>query len=311
MKVNSRKVCNKTLPMISIVIPTYNSEKVIELCLRAARNQNYPKNRFEIIVVDNYSRDRTVEMSKSLGAKVFLQGGVSPQVCAQRNLGAEKARGEYLVFLDHDMELSKNLFKNFARKALKSNSNIDAWYIPEKIVGKNFLWNKIRNFERSFYNSTVIDAARIIKKEKFNMSEKYDIRLASGPADWDLDIQLKEMGCKFGIIDECVYHHEKYLSLWKYLTKKRKYIGGGLIYQKKWKKRSKKAYNEIVGKQYSAYYRLIRVFVENGKWRKVVKNFHLYIAVLFIKLLVGITYLCKSRSFLWEDFKLQRKQYGK
>jgi len=114
--------------------------------------------------------------------------------------------------------------------------------------------------------------------------------LVSGPADWDLDIQLKKISCKFGIIDECVYHHEEYLSIWKYLRKKAKYISGSKKYQQKWKKRNKKLYNEIIKKQYSAYYRLIGVFVENGKWKKMIKNFHLYTTVLFIRLLVGVTY---------------------
>jgi len=281
---------DKMLPTISIIIPTYNSEKVIESCLKAAKNQNYPKNKFEVIVVDNYSKDRTVPIAKSLGAKVFLLSGVPSQGCAQRNLGAEKAELEYVFFLDHDMEMSRNLLKNFAEKVVETNNKVDAWYVPEKIVGNGPLWTEIRTFERSFYNSTVIDAARIIKKEKFEMTEKYDMKLSFGPADWDFDIQLKEMGCTFGIIDECVYHHEELVSLWKYLTKKTKYTDGSLIYQEKWKKRSKKAYNGIVSKQYSAGYRLIGIFFENGKWKKVAEGFHLYIAVVFIRLCVGIMY---------------------
>lgn len=280
-------------PTISIIIPTYNSEKVVGLCLKAAKSQNYPKEKFEIIIVDNCSQDNTIEISKPWDAKVFFCEGIPPQVCVQRNIGAEKASGKYLVFLDHDMEMSENLLRNFAEKTLITDNNIDAWYVPEKIIGKGLLWNRIRNFERSFYDSTVIDAARIIKKEKFNASEKYDIKLSSGPADWDLDIQLKEMGCKFGIIDECVYHHEECLSLWKYLIKKKRYVSGSLVYQEKWKKRNEKLYNEIIKKQYSPYYRLIVVFIENGKWKKVIRNFHLYIIAVFIKLFVGIIYLVK------------------
>jgi len=281
---------DKMLPTISIIIPTYNSEKVIQSCIKAASDQDYPKNKFEIIVADNGSKDETVTISRNLGAKVFLIEGPPPQVCTQRNLGAEKAKSEYLLFLDHDMEMSKNLLKNFAEKVLETNNEVDAWYVPEKIVGNGPLWTKIRNFERAFYNSTVIDATRIIKKEKFEMTEKYDSKLSSGPADWDLDVQLKEMGCKYGIIDECVYHHEEGLSLWKYLTKKTKYTDGSLIYQEKWKKRSKRAYNEIVRKQYSSWYRSIGIFFENGKLKMVLEGFYLYIAVLFIKLCVGITY---------------------
>jgi glycosyltransferase involved in cell wall biosynthesis len=278
------------LPTVSIIIPTYNSEKVIGLCLKAARNQNYPKDRFEIIVADNYSKDKTVSISKSLGAKVFLLEGVAPQGCAQRNLGAEKSKSEYLFFLDHDMEMSRNLLMNFAERVMETNCEVDAWYVPEEIIGNGPLWTQIRTFERGFYNSTVVDAARIIRKETFEITEKYDPKLSSGPADWDMDIQLREAGCKFGIIDECVYHHEEHMSLWKYLTKKSKYANGSLMYQEKWRKRSKKVYNETIRKQYSARYRLIGVFFENGKWKKAAEVFHMYIALLLIRLFVGIVY---------------------
>ena len=127
------------VPLISVIIPTYNSAKTIKTCLKAIIGQNYPKDRFEIIVVDNYSKDRTVNISESLGAKLYLQEGIPPQVCLQRNFGAEKAKGEYLFFLDHDMEMSRNLFKNFAEKALEQNDNIDAWYIPERIIGNGYV----------------------------------------------------------------------------------------------------------------------------------------------------------------------------
>ena len=132
------------------------------------------------------------------------------------------------------------------------------------------------------------------------MSEKYDLTLVSGSADWDLDIQLKEIGRKFGIVDECVYHHEEYLSLWKYLSNKGRYISGSKKYQEKWKKRNKKLYHQIVKKQYSAYHRLIGIFVENGKWRKMIKNFHLYIIVLFIRVLIGVVYFLQNS---WLSFR--------
>jgi glycosyltransferase involved in cell wall biosynthesis len=286
---------DKTLPTISIIIPTYNSEKVIESCLKAAKNQNYPKNKFEVIVVDNYSKDRTVSIAKSLGAKVFLLSGVPSQGCAQRNLGAEKSKSAYLFFLDHDMEMSENLLKNFSRKLIEANRKVDAWYVPERIIASNVFLTKIRTFERSFYDGTVVDAARIIKKERFYMTKQYDTSLSSGPADWDMDIQLKGTGCTFGIIDECVYHHEDHLSLLTYITKKTKYSSGGEIYKEKWRKNAS-IYNQIVSKQYSPSYRLMGVFFENVKWKKVAKNFHKYIIVVFLRLCVGLIYLAKNNK---------------
>ena len=281
-------------PLVSVIIPTRNSEMVLPICLRSLIKQNYPKAKFEIIVVDNESSDKTVEIAKSFGAKVFLVKGQPSQVCTQRNLGAEKARGKYLLFLDHDMELSKNLLKNFAEKVSKTKDIPDAWYIPEKIVASSPLFSKIRNFEGSFYNSTIIEAVRIIRKEKFNLTpEKYDPRLSNGPADWDMDLQLKELGCKFDIINESIYHHEERLSYWRYVTKRKDWVKGIDLYKAKWERRNIEAYNNVVKRQFGIYYRLIGVFVENGKWKRLLPNFHLYLSILITKILVGLMYLFK------------------
>jgi len=285
------------LPKISIIIPTRNSEKILPICLNGIVNQNYPKAKFEIIIVDNESSDKTVGLAKSFGAKTFLVKGSPSRACAQRNLGAEKAKGDYLLFLDHDMEMSKNLLKNFAEKLSKTKDTPDVWYIPEKIIANSPFFTKIRNFERSFYNATIIDAVRIIKKEKFNLiSERYDSILSSGPADWAMDIQLEKIGCKFDIIDEPLYHHEERFTYWQYITKKGDWTKGIDLYKAKWKKKDPNVYNKVIKKQFGIYYRLIGVFTENGKWRKLIPNFHLYIFVLLTKILMGFEYLVRRFS---------------
>jgi glycosyltransferase involved in cell wall biosynthesis len=281
------------LPTISIIIPTYNSERVIESCLKAAMKQNYPRSKFEVILVDNCSKDRTVSISKDLGAKVFTVTGTPSQACAQRNLGAKRAQSDYLFFLDHDMEMSENLLKDFSNKIIEANKQVEAWYVPEKIIASSALLTKIRTFERSFYDGTIVDAARIIRKERFFMTKQYDTTLSSGPADWDMDIQLKEIGCAFGIINECVYHHEDRLALWTYLTKKTKYNLGGEIYKEKWRK-NQSVYEEIVSKQYSSSYRLVGIFFENKKWVRVAKHFNEFAIVIFLRLWVGLFYFAKK-----------------
>ena len=65
--------------------------------------------------------------------------------------------------------------------------NVDALYIPERIVGDGF-WIKVRDFERSFYVGTVIDAVRFIRKDLFEKIGGFDETLI-GPEDWDLNRQ--------------------------------------------------------------------------------------------------------------------------
>ncbi|MBI3485898.1 glycosyltransferase [Candidatus Daviesbacteria bacterium] len=91
--------------LVSVIIATKNEEKNIERCLKSIKKQNYIGN-IEVIVVDNYSADQTIKIAKKYTRNVFLFG---PERSAQRNLGAKKARGEWLLFLDADMEASANL----------------------------------------------------------------------------------------------------------------------------------------------------------------------------------------------------------
>jgi len=85
---------------ISVVIPAYNEEKYLGRCLRALRNQNYPRSCYEVIVVDNGSTDSTAEIARSCGARVVREGVKGVAWARQR--GALAAMGEVIAFTDAD-----------------------------------------------------------------------------------------------------------------------------------------------------------------------------------------------------------------
>ena len=87
----------------SIIIPTLNEEAYIEKTIYALKHLNYPKEDFEIIVVDNGSQDRTVERANCAGANLVLYEEKRGTNMA-RNKGIENSSGEILVFVDADTE---------------------------------------------------------------------------------------------------------------------------------------------------------------------------------------------------------------
>jgi glycosyltransferase involved in cell wall biosynthesis len=268
-------------PLISIIIPTLNSSYHIETLLKSIKKQKF--NAVEIIIADNGSSDLTLSIANKYNAKIIKVLGTPPQVARQRNLGAKAASGKYIYFMDHDMELSENFLKHFWDKIQnKRFADADAWYIPEKIVSKSKLLSIARNFEAEFINGTVVSAARIIKKREFFLADGFDEKLSGGPADWDLDIQLRLKDLNFAIFDKFVYHHEENLSIWSYIFKKTKYINGEEIYKKKWKNNAE-VYKNIIVKQYNLRYRVLWIFIENKKWKKLVKRVHRYVVFLIIK----------------------------
>ena len=126
-------------PLVSVIVPTRNSEKFIGKCLESISKQTY--SRIEIIVVDNNSTDRTKEIAKKFTKKVYNKG---PERSAQRNYGAKMSKGSFVLFIDSDMVLTSKVVGECVLSIGK------AVIIPEKSFGKGF-WAKCKALEKSFY----------------------------------------------------------------------------------------------------------------------------------------------------------------
>ncbi|RLE87338.1 MAG: glycosyltransferase family 2 protein [Thermoprotei archaeon] len=263
-------------PLVSVIITTKDEEKNIENCLKSVINQTY-KN-IEIILVDNYSTDKTREIAKKYTDKIYLKG---PERSAQRNYGAQKARGKYLLFLDADMILSPTVIEECVQKCEKEG--YIALYIPERIIGEGF-WIKVRDFERQFYTGTVIDAVRFIRRDIFFKAGEFDEEL-TGPEDWDLDRRIRQLG-KVGIISSPLYHNEGRFPVRKYLRKKKYYFEGIQKYVQKWGRNDPE-----VRKQVGLWYRLIGVFIERNKWKLLLRHPILTVAMYYLKLRIAVEYL--------------------
>ncbi|MBI2430722.1 MAG: glycosyltransferase family 2 protein [Candidatus Levybacteria bacterium] len=88
--------------MISAVILTKNEEKNIEECIRGLKWCN------EVVVIDDQSEDKTVAIAEKLGAKVYTRP-LENNFSVQRNFGLEKAKGEWVFFVDADERVSESL----------------------------------------------------------------------------------------------------------------------------------------------------------------------------------------------------------
>mgnify|MGYP003320197084 CR=1 FL=1 len=94
--------------LISIVIPTYNGEKYIRDCLESIEKQEV---NHEVIVVDDISSDKTVEIAKNMGAKIIINDIHKGQV-ASKNTGIKNMNGEYFVTIDQDDRLKPDALIN-------------------------------------------------------------------------------------------------------------------------------------------------------------------------------------------------------
>jgi glycosyltransferase involved in cell wall biosynthesis len=262
---------------LAAVITTRNEQENIANCIgsfAAYRDQ------VEVIVVDNASDDDTKRIAAQYGAKVLDKG---PERSAQRNLGWQTATAEWVIVLDADMILPSGTLEEML-SVISSEDAADAYWVPEVRTG-NGLRVKARNFERSFYDGTAIDALRLFRRSVLEKTGGYDEELIAGPEDWELDIRVLAAGARCQVLSRPLIHNEKALSLGRMLAKKAYYSKSMAKYQEKWRG------HPALKRQFSLPYRYFGVFVENGKWRKLVRHPVLAAVMYFERFLVGLVYL--------------------
>jgi glycosyltransferase involved in cell wall biosynthesis len=213
--------------LVSVIVPTFNSAKTLNRCLDSIAAQDYPA--VELIVVDNNSRDATVEIAKSYTPHVYVHGH---ERSSQRNFGAAMAKGKYLLFVDSDMVLEADVLKQCVNTLIQDNT-LASLVIPEKSFGTNF-WAKCKALEKRFYEGVNwIEAPRFFSRQAFDSVTGYDEALVSGE-DWELGQRIRK---KFrqGRIKAYVLHNEGKPSFLSLVKKKGYYAGKSGDYRKKLK----------------------------------------------------------------------------
>lgn len=100
-------------PVISVVIPAYNEENNIGKCIESLLNLDYPRDKVDIIVVDDGSTDNTYQIAlkyKEKGVRVFKKKNEGTSA-ASKNYGIRRARGELIATLDADSYVAKDIVK--------------------------------------------------------------------------------------------------------------------------------------------------------------------------------------------------------
>ncbi len=111
-----------SLPFVTIIIPTRNESENIKTCLESIFRQDYPKDRFEVIVVDDYSTDPTIRFAKEINERNLLvldlqnylgaPGEYVPNKKKAITLGVKNAKGELIITTDGDCHTGENWLRS-------------------------------------------------------------------------------------------------------------------------------------------------------------------------------------------------------
>jgi len=196
--------------MISIIIPAYNVEKYIGECLASVKtainNISNCKEQVEVIVVDDASTDNTQEIVRNFREGIESLRIVSNRqnmgLASARNVGVEKARGTWVLFLDGDNMISPNSLVDIL-ELIDRYSTVDVFNLGMVLVNDQgveigeFYGDhvKINPQEVLTYQpwflliDNFLDAFSLVKRQILSI-EKFDVTLPY-VEDWDLWIRLK------------------------------------------------------------------------------------------------------------------------
>lgn len=195
---------------VSVIVPTLNEERMIGKCLESLAESDYPRDRFEVIVVDNGSRDRTLEIARSFSTRLRLtvlqQAGVN--ISGLRNLGAAAAKGEVLAFVDADCSIRAN----WMEKAILHLASEDAgviggdYEIPENSSWVARVWFDIAYATKDGEVTFVPSGNMLMKSSTFRQIGGFNETLKTSE-DCELCFRAHEAGFPVRLIREIAVIH--------------------------------------------------------------------------------------------------------
>jgi glycosyltransferase involved in cell wall biosynthesis len=193
--------CSIDAPLVSVLVPTYNSERTIEKCIKSIKAQTYQN--IEVIVIDNFSSDRTREIAETLGVKTLTKG---PERSAQMNYGASCAKGKYILRVDSDMILDRDLVEKCREPCYNGIEAVIVPVLPHPSGSNNF-WVSCRILEtRMLLDDMVNVAPRFMDRSVFLAVGGYDEAIVAWE-DYDLHNRLLASKCRVFLLQDSALWH--------------------------------------------------------------------------------------------------------
>lgn len=216
-------------PLVSVVMPVYNVEKYVEKAINSVLNQTYSN--FELILINDGSEDNSLEICKRLAredSRISIIDKINEGVSKARNDGIEKANGEYILFVDSDDDIKKDMIEILVEKIQKSNSDLVLCGYNYNVMENNRLVSSLKIFsqEKTILKNNLIKSYtielmtsdllihsiwnKLYKMEiikKFNIRYKEDLDFGE-----DLFFSLEYIYNidSLDIVKQCLYNYYQY-----------------------------------------------------------------------------------------------------
>ncbi len=211
-------------PIISIVIVNHNGEKFLKKCLSSVFSTNYPKDKLDVIFLDNASVDNSVKLVKEKYKKARIFVNNVNNYCKANNIGIQEAKGEYIVLLNNDTQVTHNWLKGLLQtiqqdpkigavggKILFENGKINSTGHQEY---PNFYWGDrgYKETDKEQYDKTeemtsLCGVAVMYRRKCFEHVGLFDEDFVMYVEDVDLAHRCRERGWKIVYTPKSVVYH--------------------------------------------------------------------------------------------------------
>ena len=245
----SEKILNKDLsefsdfPFISVIIPAYNEEKRIATAIEVLLRQTYPKDKMELIVVDDGSADKTCEVVSKYPAKL-IRHSKNRGDSAARNTGAKNAIGEIIATTDADDKVDENWLMNISKHYGEANvgSVVGSSHIvysdenwQQRIIAELFICMRGSDAVKSIYDAKgrvgsnkSMGSNQSFKKSVFFEIGGYDMGLTAG-MEQDIIWKVEKAGYKIVFEPSSVVYITPRDNFKKYVKQVYSRAKGGVI----------------------------------------------------------------------------------
>ncbi len=214
--------------LVTVIIPTYYDWKRLNLCLGALENQTYPKDKFEVIIINNAPEDSSPELNFSVDFKIIDEE--KPGSYAARNAGLKIAKGEIIAFTDSDCIPNKDWIENAVNELAdgcdRIAGHIELFYMSEiltmaEIYEKSFAFNQ----EKYASLGNAATGNMITRKKCFEKVGVFDETLMSG-GDMEWGQRCNDQGIGVHYCINVVVNHPARHSMNELINKRKRIMGG-------------------------------------------------------------------------------------
>jgi cellulose synthase/poly-beta-1,6-N-acetylglucosamine synthase-like glycosyltransferase len=211
-------------PFVSIVVGVRNEERYIEECIESLLLLAYPKDSYEIIIVDGMSTDKTRDIVQKYPVVLLLNE--RKNVAAARNLGVENSRGNLVAFTDGDCKVDPLWLKTLVNEMKNAPEDVACVGGPNLIFDTDPIFGRVvghaqetflgsggsaqsKNSTRKHYVSSLPNCNAMYKKNTIKEAGYFDERFVVGQ-DGDLNYRINKKGYRFLYVPEAkVLHHRR------------------------------------------------------------------------------------------------------